>query len=197
MNNVHYREVCRLNTVITSREAILQTCRQIVAAKGIKGLNMRLVADGCHVALGTLYNYYADKDALVLATVESIWKDIFHADRPCETDLPFPDYVAELYARIQKGVETYPGFLTGHAASIAHTRQSEAKNTMERIFAHMKAGMLHVLLNDRSVPEGVFSDRFSQEDFVCFVLDHVLILLMHGQPDCSVLLEIIRRVIRG
>ena len=186
-----------MNTVITSREAILQTCRQIVAAKGIKGLNMRLVADGCHVALGTLYNYYADKDTLVLATVESIWKDIFHADRPCETDLPFPDYVAGLYTRIQKGVETYPGFLTGHAASIADTRQSEAKNMMERIFAHMKAGMLHVLLNDRSVPEVVFSDRFSQEDFVCFVLDHVLILLMHGQPDCSVLLEIIRRVIRG
>lgn len=186
-----------MNTVITSKEAIMQTCRRIVAAKGIKGLNMRLVADECHVALGTLYNYYADKDALVLATVESIWKDIFHADQPCEADLPFPDYVKEIYARIQKGAETYPGFLAGHSVSIAGAKQSEAKSVMERTFAHMKAGMLNVLLNDRFVPADAFSDRFSQEDFVSFVLDHVLILLMQGQPDCRVLLEIIRRVLRG
>lgn len=186
-----------MNTVITSKEAIMETCRRIVAAKGIKGLNMRLVADECHVALGTLYNYYEDKDALVLATVESIWKDIFHADQPCETDLSFPDYVAELYARIQKGAETYPGFLTGHSVSIAGAKQRKAKSVMEHTFAHMKAGMLKALQHDRSVPADAFSPRFSQEDFVNFVLDHGLILLVQGQSDCNVLLEIIRRVIRG
>ena len=44
-----------MNTVITSREAIMQVCRCIVAEKGMKALNMRLVADQCHIALGTLY----------------------------------------------------------------------------------------------------------------------------------------------
>lgn len=48
-------EVRGLNTVITSREAIMQVCRCIVAEKGMKALNMRLVADQCHIALGTLY----------------------------------------------------------------------------------------------------------------------------------------------
>ena len=44
-----------MNTVITSKEAIMQACRRIVAEKGMKALNMRLVADQCHIALGTLY----------------------------------------------------------------------------------------------------------------------------------------------
>ena len=70
-----------MNTVITSKEAIMQVCRRIVAEKSLTALNMRLVADECHIALGTLYNYYADKDELVLATVESILRDIFHADQ--------------------------------------------------------------------------------------------------------------------
>lgn len=186
-----------MKTVITSKEAIMQTCREIVAKKGIKGLNMRLVADECHVALGTLYNYYPDKDTLVLAAVESIWKDIFHAGRPHQEDLTFPDYVADIYARIQTGARTYPGFLTGHSVSIAGARHGEAKSVMEHTFAHMKAGMLKALQHDRSVPADAFSPRFSQEDFVNFVLDHGLILLVQGQSDCNVLLEIIRRVIRG
>lgn len=186
-----------MNTVITSAEAIMQVCRCIVAEKGMKALNMRLVSKECHIALGTLYNYYADKDALVLATVESIWREIFHGVHQDAIGVPFPNYVAELYGRIRKGAEAYPGFLTGHSISIASAKRNEAKSVMEHTFAHMKAGMLDVLQSDPSVPENAFLPGFSKEDFVGFVLDHLLILLVQGQPDCSVLLEIIRRVIYG
>ena len=175
----------------------MQVCRRIVAEKGIKAVNMRLVANECHIALGTLYNYYADKDALVLATVESIWKEIFHSEHQNEHCLSFPDYVAELYARIRKGADAYPGFLTGHSISIAASKRGEAKNVMEHTFAHMKAGMLEVLQGDPSIPENTFSSVFSEEDFVGFVLDHLLILLVQGQPNCNILLEIMCRVIYG
>lgn len=151
----------------------------------------------CHIALGTLYNYYADKDALVLATVESVWREIFHGVPQNAAGVSFPDYVAELYGRIRKGAEAYPGFLTGHSISLAGAGRDEAKSVMEHTFTHMKAGMLQVLQSDPSVPENAFPPAFSREDFAGFVLDHLLILLMQGQPDCKVLLEIIRRGIYG
>ena len=91
MNIVQFGEVVRLNTVITSKAAIMLVCRRIVAEKGLTALNMRLVTDECHIALGTLYNYYADKEELVLATVESIWRDIFHADQQCAADVSFSE----------------------------------------------------------------------------------------------------------
>ena len=190
-------EAIGLNTVITSKEAIMQVCRRIVAEKGMNALNMRLVADECGIALGTLYNYFADKDALVLAAVESIWRDIFHAGPPHETAPSFPGYVAALYARIRKGALAYPGFLTGHSISIAGAKRGEAKSVMEHTFAHMKTGMLEVLRNDPSVPENAFPPTFSKEDFVGFVVDHLLILLVQEQPNCNILLEIIRRAIYG
>ena len=40
-----------MNTVITSKEAIMQVCRRIVAENGMSALNMRLVAEECHIAL--------------------------------------------------------------------------------------------------------------------------------------------------
>lgn len=84
-----------LNTVVTSRESILRTCRGIVAENGISALNMRLVAERCHIALGTLYNYDQDKDALILAVVESIWKEIFHPAPAGGSGTSFLDSVAE------------------------------------------------------------------------------------------------------
>lgn len=195
MNNVHFGEVRSVNIVITSKEAIMQECRLIVAEQGFKSLNMRLVADKCHIALGTLYNYYADKDELVLATVESIWRDIFHSGRPCGKESSFPDYVEELYVRIREGAEAYPRFLTDHSISIAASRQVEAKNVMEHTFAHMKAGMRKVLQRDPAVSEHAFSASFPEEDFISFVLDWLLLLLVQGRQDCSILLEMIRRSI--
>lgn len=187
------REAIVLNTVITSKEAIMQVCRRIVAEKGMNVLNMRLVADECGIALDTLYNYFAGKDAPVLAAVESIWRDIFHAGTPQETAPFFPGYVAVLYGRIQKGAEAYPGFLTGHSISIAASKRGEAKSVMEHTFAHMKAGMLEVLRKDPPVPSNAFTPSFSQEDFVGFVQDQLLVLLVRGQPTCGALLEVIRR----
>lgn len=184
-----------MNTVITSKDAIMQVCRCIVAEKGLAALNMRLVADACHIALGTLYNYYADKDELVLATVESIWRDIFHADQRCERACSFPGYVKELYARIRKGTEAYPNFLTGHSISIASAKRGEAKSTMEHTFAHMKVGMLEALRADQAVRENAFSASFSRDDFINFVFNQMLVLLVQSQPDCAVLLEVICRVI--
>ncbi|MDY3859888.1 MAG: hypothetical protein SO014_04525 [Candidatus Limivicinus sp.] len=63
---------------------------------------------------------------------------------------------------------------------------------MERSFARMKAGMLEVLMNDPSVEDNAFPPSFSREDFVGFVLDHMLVLPVQGQPNCGILLEIIR-----
>ena len=69
-----------MNPGATSKDAILQVCRRMAAQEGLSALSMRAVARECGVALGTLYNYYADKDALLIAAVESIWREIFHMD---------------------------------------------------------------------------------------------------------------------
>ena len=184
-----------MNTVITSKEAIMQVCRGIVAQKGLQALNMRLVARECHIALGTLYNYYADKDALVLAAVESIWCEIFHAHAQQRAEISFPGYVANLYSNIQKGAESYPNFLTGHSLAIASAKRGEARSIMEQTFSHIRAEMLEALRADPALQKDAFSPALSEEEFVGFVLDNVLVLLVQGKEDCTVLLETIKKVI--
>lgn len=184
-----------MNTSITSKEAIMQVCRQIVSEKGLAALNMRAVAKECHIALGTLYNYYSDKDELLIATVESVWKDIFHMDQKCEVDFSFPEYIGYLFECIQRSAEEYPNFFTAHPISIASSRRGEARSTMTHYFDHMKSGMREVLERDTAVDETVFSPTLTKAELIDFVLDHILLLLVQGKTNCDVLVELIRKAI--
>ena len=62
-----------MNTVITSREAILETCRSLIKEKGWDAVNIRSVAAACGVSVGSIYNYYSSKSDLIAATVASVW----------------------------------------------------------------------------------------------------------------------------
>ncbi|MGN1108469.1 MAG: TetR/AcrR family transcriptional regulator, partial [Oscillospiraceae bacterium] len=84
----------------------MQVCRRIAAEQGLPALNMRTVAKECGIALGTLYNYYSDKDELLIATIGSVWQDIFHVpqeDKSSSGALPFPEYVGRLFRHVQAG----------------------------------------------------------------------------------------------
>ena len=154
-----------MNISVTSKETILQVCRNIVSTKGLQSLNMRSVAKECHIALGTLYNYYSDKNDLLLATIKSIWHDIFHTDQCSGKATSFPEYINDIFSCIQKGTRTYPNFFTAHSISIAKSQKGEAKSIMEHYFDHMKIEMLDVLHNDRKLSDAAFSSTLTESDF--------------------------------
>ena len=184
-----------MNTTVTSKEIIMNVCRQIVSEKGLASLNMRMVAKECHIALGTLYNYYSDKNELLVATIESVWKDIFHPKTDCRETLPFPDYIAHIFDCVQAGAVQYSDFFTAHSVSITNAKKDEAKDIMERYFEHMKKRMTAALHSDAAVDFTVFSETFTESDFIDFVLHHMLLLLMEKKENCTILVELIRRVI--
>ena len=64
-----------MNTVVTSREAILDVSRELVKRQGQEAVSIRTVAAACGVSVGSIYNYFESKADLVAATVESVWCD--------------------------------------------------------------------------------------------------------------------------
>lgn len=184
-----------MNTVITSREAILQTCREMVAETGLDSLNMRAVARECGVALGSIYNYFSSKEELVTAVIESVWQDIFRLETASDAKMYFPDYVQWIFTRIRTGMMQYPNFFTAHSIGLASDARSRARETMENYFLHMKNEMLEVLQGDEKVGKEVFTDMFSRSELIDFVLTSLLSLLVQQKKDCRVLVEVIRRTI--
>ena len=62
-----------MNTVVTSKEDILKTSRELIQQQGWSAINVRSVAAACGVSVGSIYNYFDSKTDLMGAAVESIW----------------------------------------------------------------------------------------------------------------------------
>ena len=58
-----------MNTIVTSKEQILETSRELIRQQGWTAVNIRTVAAACGVSVGSIYNYFDSKSALVSATV--------------------------------------------------------------------------------------------------------------------------------
>lgn len=184
-----------MNTIITSKEAILDVCRGMVAKEGLSAINMRAVAKACDVALGTIYYYFPSKDDLLIATIESVWQHIFSVERLDPTQLSFPDYIAAWFQGFLRGMEDYPNFFTMHSLSFAGAEQNKARQTMRNHLEKLRQDMLQCLELDSGVRRDCFSASFSQADFVDFVMSHLLVTLVQQKKDCQTLLEVIRRAI--
>lgn len=180
-----------MNPAATSREAILQECRQLLIHQGAAAINMRAVAQACGVALGSLYNYFPSKAALIRATVQSIWEDIFHLpDAPPQLH-SFPAAVRWLYDRLAEGALRYPGFFTLHAISFAQGEKPAARQQMADYFGHIRRCLITALAQDPALVPGSLHGALSPEALVTLCMDSVLAMHMSGRDDIEALLRLL------
>lgn len=183
-----------MNPPNTSREEIMRVSRKIVSEKGLPALNMRALAKECGIALGTLYNYYSDKDELVVAAIESVWQDILEKSSP-DSGVSFSQYVTHIYARILSGLKYYPDFFAAHSISVAGSAKGKARGMMERCFGKIRSELHEALREDKNVDRSIFSETFREEDLIEHILDTITISIINGKPDCATLTEILDRLL--
>ncbi len=188
-------EVNKIKPAITSRKEILRNCRKIVSTDGLAALNMRSVAKKCDVALGSLYYYFPSKEDLLVATILSVWKEIFQIEKPGDKNLSFTKYIEVCFEKLRKGSERYPNFLTMHSISFASLAKDKSRETMEIYQTQIKGKMLEALRADPLVKEDAFTNEFNESDFIDFVFGNSMSLLIDQKNDCRVLIEVISRII--
>ena len=167
-----------MNTVVTSKEEILSISRQLMQQKGWASVNIRSVAAACGVSIGSIYNYFDSKSALIKAIVESVWCEIFH--RP-EEETAFQDTLSciiWMYKRMEYGSKQYPGFFTLHSLGFIPKDKPEGKQQMQQAWQHILDELSSVLKKDRNIRAHAFTEQFTAEKF-----------------DPEAVLEIVRRTI--
>ncbi|MEG2417982.1 MAG: TetR/AcrR family transcriptional regulator, partial [Eubacterium sp.] len=128
---------------------ILTICKAMTSAHGLQAIEIRRVASECGIAVGTVYRYFPSKTALLMATVESIWKEIGEDVLCCtQQQNSFTAAVECLYTIIKRSSERYPGFYTGHSQVILPKQRTEGRQAMTACFQLMKADLSASLKND-------------------------------------------------
>lgn len=184
-----------MNTIVTSREEILKASRELIRTQGWSAVNIRSVAAACGVSVGSIYNYFDSKSALVGAAVESVWCEIFH--RPDDGAI-FQDTQAcirWMYQRMEYGCRQYPGFFTLHSLGFMREDKSDGKRRMQQTWQHILDGLCAVLQRDAAIRPDAFTEQFTAEKFADVLFSLMLSALLRQDYDPSTVLEIVRRTL--
>lgn len=165
-----------------SKSMILEVCRQLIASEGIGAINMRKVASLSNLAIGSLYYYFPSKDDLLIASIESVWEDIFKIDQIDLQATNMSDYIRSIHLNIKQGMEKYPNFLSIHSISFSSKKDEKARLVMRQFLDNLKKDLVEILINDKNIKASVFDDNFTKEEFAEFILANIITILLTHRP---------------
>lgn len=146
-----------MNRQITTEEAILNKSKKYILKNGISSFNMRILHRNAGISIGTVYNYFPSKTKLVIATVESVWKEIFEPFDHLTKSNCFIEAVQCMYQIIENGNTKYPGFFSIHSLNFATEGKKEGIEMMNLYFSKLKKTLLDVLRKDMQVKKDLLS----------------------------------------
>ena len=184
-----------MNTAVTSKEEILKASRELIQKQGWSAINIRSVAAACGVSVGSIYNYFDSKAALVGAAVESVWCEIFHRQEDGTVFQDTQACITWMYERMEYGCNQYPGFFSLHSLGFLGEDKSDGKRRMQQTWQHIMEGLCSVLLRDPKVRSNAFTEDFTAEKFAGVLFSLMLSALLRQDYDPGAVLEIVRRIL--
>ena len=184
-----------MNTVVTSKEQILKASRELIQRQGWSAVNIRSVAAACGVSVGSIYNYFDSKAALVGAAVESVWCEIFHRPEDGEVFQNTLACVTWMYGRMEYGCKLYPGFFTLHSLGFMREDKTDGKRRMQQTWRHILDGLCSVLKRDAGVRPDAFTEEFTAEKFAGVLFSLMLSAMLRQDYEPDAVLEIVRRTL--
>jgi AcrR family transcriptional regulator len=96
-------------------EKILDTCEQMLIELGYKNTTTRAIASRCQIPIGSIYQFFPDKEAIILALAERYNEQItalfrqLHQNQPAAWQLS--DYVEQVIATMEQFCTEHPSYL--------------------------------------------------------------------------------------
>jgi len=124
------RRTPRQGRALATVDSILEAAAQVLQRAGADGFNTNAVAERAGVSIGTLYQYFPDKEAILVAVARR------------EMERPQMPLQKTLMAALVGALEKLLG--SGRSASVARTRRVAAgiKSDVDRILFHVEETLL-------------------------------------------------------
>ena len=180
---------------VISREDILSVSRELIRSRGWEAVNIRAVAAADGVAVGSIYNYFGSKAELAEATVESVWREIFHSPGDNSAFSDVQSCIMWIYDRMEQGSRDSPGLFTLHSMSFVSGGENKGRAVMQRTWQHMRHGLIRVIQRDRRVRTDAFTGDFTEEKFAQILFSLMLSAMLQGDFEAEPVLELTRRVL--
>lgn len=184
----------RMNNSHTTKDAIILKIREIVARDGLNALSIRGLAKELDSSVGIIYYYFPSKDELIVEAIESVWEDIFQISDEIQ-NLSFLAYMSKIFENIISGTKKYPNFFTLHTIMLQTDEKSRAKSMMHIYMNKLKNKMKEVLDGDKTVKDSAFTDGFTEDDFISFIMSNIMSLILDPSYKKDFFIKLIDKIL--
>lgn len=184
----------RMNNSHTTKDAIILKIREIVARDGLNALSIRGLANELNLSVGIIYYYFPSKDELIVEAIESVWEDIFQISDEIQ-NLSFSAYMSKIFENIISGTKKYPNFFTLHTIMLQTDEKSRAKSMMHIYMNKLKNKMREVLDGDKTIKDSAFTDGFTEDDFISFIMSNIMSLILDPSYKKDFFIKLIDKIL--
>ena len=175
----------------TLRATLLNDARFLADTQGIDAVNIRSLAQRAHVASGTVYNYFSNKEEILLALTAECWASTL---RELDTTVytgSFCEQLEQIFLFLRRRIDQSAGKLMGSLGR----GEPAGQQCMASAQASLEAALLTRLEQDPAIRPTAWADGFTKEEFAHFLVLHMTLLLRNKAPDIHFLIALVRRTI--
>lgn len=175
----------------TLRNTLLNLSRKIADTEGIEAVNIRSIARKAGVATGTVYNYFSNKEEILLVLTEEYWRQTLAEMESSVTADSFCGQVEEMFFFLKERIDQSAGKLMNSLRSV----ETAGLARMASMQSALKTALVYRIEQDPEIRKDVWSETFTKEKFARFIMMNLMMLLKTKAPDIDFFLAIIRRTI--
>ncbi len=175
----------------TLRDTLLDYARCLADTQGVDAVNIRAIARRAGVATGTVYNYFSNKDEILLALTEEYWKETLHEMETAVAADSFCGQLEEIFAFLKKHIDSSAGMLMRSLANV----EAAGQERMTYMQAALEKTIIQRMEQDSSVRKDIWTKTFTKEKYARFMMMNILLLLREKSPDIRFFMAIIKQTI--
>ena len=177
----------------TLRDTLINLARSIADTDGIDAVNVRAIARKAGIATGTMYNYFSNKEEILLALTEEYWTQTLLEMKTVVTANSFCEQLKEMFAFLMEKIDRSAGKLMhslGSMETLGQMRMASMQSALE-------VSLLQGMEQDTAIREDIWNEQFTRQQFARFVMGNLTMLLKVKAPitDLNFFIEIIKDTI--
>ena len=158
-------------------QRLLEEARRQVENSGFSSMTIRSVAKACGVGVGTVYNYYPSKEALVATFMLSDWNTcVTHIQSCSEGSDTLEPVLRTIYEKLRLFMKQYDPIFRDESAAINYTGSTSRYHS--------------VLRSQLSDP----IRKFCQDDFTADFIAEALLTWTVSGKDIDELMQVLLRI---
>ncbi len=173
------------------RETLLDMAHNIAETEGIDKINIRTIAKKTGIASGTVYNYFSNKDDILLALTEEYWKQTLSEMKEIIKSNSFCDQIQEVFIFLKQKIDCSGGKLMNSLNNVEIAGQKR----MASVQLELKTFLIQLIEKDPNIDKEIWNKNFIKERFIEFIMLNMMALLKTKEPDIDFLIIVINRMI--